>query len=80
MYFKMTTEEHMQEKMKEFASNIDEFEVGCMVKDSKGVTCQVLEKTLNSICVSIKIKTERGLVDGCQWFDMRRFNDRFKKV
>jgi len=76
----MTPEEYIAEKMKEFASNIDEFDVGCEVKDSNGVVCSVKEKTANSICVYIKIKTDRGLVEGTQWYDMRDFNKRFKKI
>lgn len=76
----MTTEEYISERMKEYASNIDEFEVGCQLKDAGVGIYFVLEKTVNSIRVSIKIKTDRGPVDGSQWFDMRDFNKRFKKL
>jgi hypothetical protein len=72
------TNAYIAERMKEFASNIDEFEIGEVIKDKDNAECVITNKTINSIEVGIKKKSKNG-VDCTCWFDMRSFNQRFKK-
>jgi len=73
----MESQDYINERMKEFAMNIDEFFIGQIVEDFDRSHCEVTNKTLNSIEVSIKRKSESG-IDCKQWFDMKQFNKRFK--
>lgn len=57
--------------------NIADFSVGQTVEDSDKSYCEVTDKTLNSIEVAIKRKSEKG-IDCKQWFTMSQFNKRFK--
>lgn len=75
----MTQEEYIAERMKEFAMNIDEFSIDETVIDSDGASCGITNKTINSIEVYIGRKNCEG-INHKQWFDMRRFNERFKKI
>ncbi len=68
---------YVEEKMKEYAVNIDEFDIGSILVDSDKSLCLIINKTLNSIEVFLKAKTSKG-IDCKQWFDMRQFNKRFK--
>lgn len=71
-------QDYIDARMKEFAMNIDEFFVDQVIIDYDKSECIITDKTINSICVSIKAKHKNG-VDCTQWFDMREFNKRFKK-
>jgi preprotein translocase subunit YajC len=73
----MNTQEYIDERMKEYSMNIDEFSIGEEILDSDGIVCKITDKTSNSIEVEIKKKNKEG-VDHKQWFDMKRFNNRFK--
>lgn len=75
----MSMEAYIEEKMKEFAMNIDEFSIGQMVTDSDGNQCEITDKSTTSIEVALKKKTVKG-IDYKQWFDMKRFNNRFKSL
>lgn len=74
------TETYISERMKDFAQNIDEFSAGDKVIDSDKSECVITNKSLNSIEVFIKKKNEKHGIDCWQWFDMKSFNNRFKKV
>ena len=74
----MKQQNYIDERMKEFAMNIDEFSVGETVIDSDGALCKITNKTINSIEVYI-IRKKREGINHKQWFDMHRFNYRFKK-
>lgn len=73
----MKKQNYIHERMKEFAMNINEFSIGQIIEDLDKRHCEITNKTLNSIEVSIKRKSENG-IDCRQWFDMREFNKRFK--
>jgi len=71
--------EYINERMKDFAMNIDEFSIGQIVLDKfDNSVCKIVNKTINSIEVYIKRKSKKG-IDTTQWFDMRQFNFKFKK-
>ena len=74
----MKQEEYIEEKNKEFASNIDKFSIGdiLLAKDRSKVT--ITNKTKNSIEIYINTKTKNG-VSSKQWFTMKSFNREFKK-
>ncbi|MBK7669679.1 MAG: hypothetical protein JNJ41_12130 [Bacteroidia bacterium] len=75
----MGQKKHIDEKMKEFAMNIEEFTIGQTIIDSDNTRCEISNKTINSIEVSIIRKSEKG--SNCkQWFDMKQFNKRFKTL
>jgi len=75
----MNTEEYIKERMKEFASNIDEFEIGKFVEDTDKSRCEITNKTVNTIELRIEKKSSNGIT--CtQWFTMDKFNKRFKKL
>jgi len=76
---KMKEEEYIEERNKEFASNIDEFSIGniLLAKDKSNVT--ITNKTKNSVEVYIKAKTKNG-ANSKQWFIMNSFNREFKKI
>ena len=65
--------------MAEFAINIAYFSIGQIIRDTDQSHCQITDKTLNSIEVFIKKKTDKG-IDCKQWFDMKQFNQRFKNI
>lgn len=76
------TDEYIKEKMSFFASNIDDFEVGDQVIDLDGSLCTIIDKSLNTIMVSIGRKSSLG-INTSQWFDMvshNSFGKRFKKI
>lgn len=74
----MEQQNYINERMKEFAMNIDEFSINQIVEDTDGTNCEITNKTLNTIEVFIKRKNEKG-VDCKQWFAIKDFNRRFKK-
>lgn len=61
----MEKQNYIDEKMKEFAMNIDEFSIGQIIEDEDKSHCKITNKTLNTIEVAIK-------------FAMKEFNKRFK--
>ena len=67
------------ERMREYAMNIDEFTIGEVVAHIDGRRCLITNKTINSIEVKLTRKTNEG-VDCKQWYDMRMFNNTFKKI
>lgn len=71
-------QEFINERMKEYAMNIDEFTIGEVVTHTDGRKCLITNKTINSIEVKLTRKTKEG-VDCKQWYDMRSFNNTFKK-
>jgi hypothetical protein len=73
----MEQQNYINERMKELSMNIDEFSLGQIIEDIDKSHCEITNKTLNSIEVSIKRKTDKG-IDCRQWFDMKEFNKRFK--
>lgn len=73
------TKAYIAERMKEFAQNIDEFCVGDFIIDSDKSECLITDKSINSIEVFIKKKNVKHGIDARQWFDMKSFNNRFKK-
>ena len=75
----MAQEDYTKERMADFAMNIEEFSIGQTVEDKDGSNCKIINKTLNSIDVFIGKKTPKG-IDHTQWFDMNRFNERFKPL
>lgn len=75
----MSNRNYIDEKMKEFAMNIAEFTRGQIIIDSDNCFCEIQDKTMNSIQVSIKRKSKKGS-DSQQWFDMKEFNKRFKII
>ncbi len=69
---------YTEDRMKEFAMNIDEFSIGQTVFDKRyNVDCVINNKTINSIEVAHKKVTDKG-INCLQWYDMRSFNNRFK--
>lgn len=74
----MTRDEYIQERMAEYAKNIDEFSVGEIVLHEDGRDCMITNKTINSIEVKLNRKTSEG-VNCLQWYEMNRFNRIFKK-
>lgn len=66
--------------MKSLAKNIGEFEIGCKLfdKDYNKIR-EVSDKTTNSIQVAFKRDSKKG-IDCKNWFDMFRFNIRFRKA
>lgn len=75
----MKQNDYIKERMVEFAMNIDDFSVGEIVTDSKGFYYRIIDKTINTIQVQMKAKTEKG-IDCNQWFDMKDFNKLFDKI
>jgi hypothetical protein len=75
----MSREAYIEEKMKEFAMNISEFSIGQLVVDSDGNHCEITDKSTASLEVALKKRTSKG-IDYKQWFDMKRFNNRFKTL
>jgi uncharacterized protein YjgD (DUF1641 family) len=71
-------EEYIKEKMKEFASNIDDFLIDENIIDSDGKISKITNKTINSIEVYTNKKSKEG-VSGTNWYTMANFNRRFKK-
>lgn len=71
----------MENKIKiiESHSFIDDFQIDENILDVDGSICTITNKTKNSIEVYIKRKSEKG-VDCKNWFEMRNFNKRFKKI
>ena len=67
------------ERMREYAMNIDEFTIGETVVHTDGRKCVITSKTKNSIEVYLTRKTKDG-VNCKQWYDMRMFNNIFKKI
>jgi hypothetical protein len=71
--------DYIKERLAEWAMNIDDFQIGENILDFDGSICVITNKTANSIEVSIKRKSEKG-IDCKNWFEMRNFNKRFKKI
>jgi hypothetical protein len=69
--------EHVKQRMSEFAMNIDDFEIGQEIVDASGSIYIVSNKTMNSIEVMKKIKSG---INYKNWFEMGRFNRTFKKI
>ena len=63
---------YIEEKHKEFAMNIDEYQIHQIVNFC-GRECRVVDKTSNSIMLFVPKNSESG-IDSYQWFDMRMFN------
>ena len=70
--------EFIEERMRGYAMNIDEFSIGQTVTHQDGRKCVITNKTINSIEVYLTRKTKEG-VNCKQWFDMRTFNNTFTK-
>jgi hypothetical protein len=76
----MTAQEiYINKRMCFFAMNIEEFFIGENIMDQDGHICLITNKTVNSIEVFVRKKTEQG-IDCTNWFDMKSFNERFKKI
>jgi hypothetical protein len=71
--------DYSKEKMADWAMNIADFQIGEDILDGDGVICKITDKTSNSIEIFIKRKSEKG-IDCKNWFEMRNFNKRFKKI
>jgi len=70
---------YIQLKMKEFAMNIDEFQINDTVLDiTDNTIATITDKGKNSLEVFILKKTEKG-INCYQWYDMKTFNRIFKK-
>lgn len=76
---KMLMKLYIEERNLFYAQNISEFEIGDDVKDFDGKLCKIVNKTSNSIEVFIGRKSNAG-VDVKNWFEMKFFNSRFKKI
>lgn len=75
----MHNQDLINEKMKELAMNIDEFTIEEIIEDFDKAHCKITDKSLNSIEVLISKKHKNGI--NCkQWFGMKDFNKRFKKL
>lgn len=72
--------EYIDNRMEFFAKNIEDFEIETLVlkKSNKSIGV-VVDKTINSICVSMKAKSKEG-VDCTQWFTMDEFNRKYEKL
>jgi hypothetical protein len=70
---------YIKEKMADWAMNIADFQIGEDVLDDDSTICKITDKSANSIEVFIKRKYEKG-IDCKNWFEMRNFNKRFKKI
>ena len=70
-------EDYINQRMIEFAMNIDDFNIGQILLDDDKEECIITDKTLNTIQVFIKRKNKEG-VNSKQWFDMKTINNRFK--
>ncbi len=57
-------EEYINQKMAEYAMNIDEFTIGQTVADSDGKLCIIKGKMLNSIEVFIEAKRRKEFPQG----------------
>jgi hypothetical protein len=71
--------DYIKERMSFFAMDIDSFVIGEKIKDIDNTLCEITNKTVNSIEVFIKHKTDQG-VDCKQWFSMDKFHKRFKTI
>lgn len=79
-------EKHIADSMTLFAANIDDFEIGDLVKEANGIVSKITNKSINSIEVEIDKKPQKkGTskevygIKARQWFTMENFNRRFKK-
>jgi len=70
--------EHIEERMKFYAQDIDNYAIDDVVIDIDGVECVVTNKTLNSIEIHLDKKCSEG-VSCKQWFTMNDYNRRFKR-
>ena len=77
IFFRYYQKMYIKERMIEFAQNIDEISIGQIVTDKDNSKCKVTDKTINSVEVYIEKKNREG-ASHKQWFDMNRFNSRFK--
>ncbi len=77
LFFRYYQKMYIRERMTEFAQNIDQLSIGQIVTDKDNRKCVITNKTINSVEVYIERKTNEG-VNCKQWFDMNRFNSRFK--
>ncbi len=72
--------QYIKEKHIEFAMNIDEFEMGQIIFDSKYKDrARIINILSNSIEVFITKKNKTG-INSNQYFDMRSFSKRFSKI
>lgn len=72
-----TQADYIASRMKDFAMNINEFNIGQVVLDSDKKECSITDMSLNSIQLFLNKKSKNG-VNCHQWFDMREFNKRFR--
>lgn len=73
------TEDYIKEQMLFYAQNIDDFSIGQSVIDEDDSICEISNKSRNTIEVFMKKKSKDG-VNCKQWFDMKSFNRKFKKL
>jgi hypothetical protein len=72
-------QKYIDDRMREFAMNIDDFSIDQTVLDQDGAHCVIKNKSLNSIQVFISKKGKEGI--SCkEWFDMKSFTKRFKAL
>ena len=76
---KNTRQRYASDRMKEFAMNINDFELGELVIDvNDGSQARITEKSKNTVRLFLSAKTKKG-IDCYGWFDMKAFNKRFTK-
>jgi hypothetical protein len=73
----VNNQSYIDERMQSFAMDIDNYSIGQTVLDTDKVECEIVDKTANSIQVSIRKKGKDG-IDVTQWFGMNDFKRRFK--
>ena len=68
----------INEKMQEYAMNIDGFDIGEIVIHKDGRKCVITNKSLNSIEIYLTRTNKEG-IDCKQWYTMKLFNRTFRK-
>ena len=72
-------QKYIDDRMREFAMNIDDFSIDQTIADQDGAHCIITNKSVNSIQVFINKKGKEGI--NCkEWFDMKSFTKRFKTL
>jgi hypothetical protein len=66
----MKNQDYINERMEEFAMNIDEFFIGQTVEDFDKSHCEITNKTLNTIEVLIKRKRVTFVSSFCLDLDL----------
>lgn len=70
---------YIRQRNEDLAGNINDYSIGDEVIDKDGSVCKITNKTSNTIEVFIRKKSKKG-IDCTNWFFIKDFNMRFKKL